>query len=362
MNIWKIKLFTRNKATLYLHFTTCLFYLLIYIDIISDKARAPFLLPTFLALISALALREFSRSLVSIFFLKANPSEIIIYPLGIYVENRDRLNRFKAIIYTLIGSFTNSITALILFNYLDFSNFTLTATHSFPTALAHWSVFIAAVQLLPVYPFDGLTLLKALLKSDDSSTALKNTLRIEWFIVLALALIVFLSADSKYLLVFINLIIPYFLYSFQNKAIAYAKPFNCKDAMLPFDNMTHFPHNFTISSALEKTLKTPQTLFPVFNGTNFIGLILRDTLLNGVFNLKESYITEITERELRRISFSAPLTEALTMFDNNRTPIVVEENGTPIGIITTSSLSEFLMIRETQRVIKESDYLIDDEI
>jgi len=353
-NFWKIKTFELKNCTYFIHFSSCIFLTWL---ILESKNLIPFL-----AFLSALCIREIPR-----FFLSIKATQRTYFPLCL--QTKFYATRLNSILFSLLGiSFNFAIGCLLILFYQKI-NFNieqffpqLIASDSFLTSFTAWNFFLVFFHILPIFPFDGAVLSQICLKTSSSEKKLKKHFKREFLISILFLITLSLAEQTELFLLSFLFIFPSFIERAKTKLNLSAQKYTCKDAMFDINKMQLFPRCTTASKALDIMLKSPQTLFPVMQDEKVIGVLSREDVINGVFNLGDNYIGELIKYPIIKIQATTPLSSVIPLLKDPRHYIVIEENERHLGIISLTSVREFIIIKDTQRSIKETERFLDEEI
>ncbi len=345
-DFWNIKLFSIRKTEIYLHFITVLTILwAVYQALTQDSYFM-------LLFVLAVFFREAFRHILAL-ILRIKVGKLILMPIGFYADEITTTSKRRTIIFYIAG---------IIFSFI-FGFFLLSLNELYPNDIlksASYANFsLAFIHILPIFPLDCHQFLLSLDKTDESRPQYLK--RLEFISCLIVILFGFFSESAYSPLILFLFLFPTFLYRMEEQTISCVKDYQCKDAMQPLSNIHPIQHNTTISAAINTALKIPQSIFSVMNDGNFIGVIERNTLFEKATDPDDSYVAQIVMRELNSVTEDTPLQEALDKLKQFGTPLLVKKAGLVIGILTKAAVSEFIRVREIQRIVHDSDNFIDDQ-
>jgi stage IV sporulation protein FB len=211
--------------------------------------------------------------------------------------------------------------------------------------LAVGNFALGLVNFLPAMPLDGGRMLRAFLTARyDTLTSGRIAGRVArlvsvgvgllmvwygaWW-ALPLALFLFLSARQEDVAV-------------QSQSLM--RGARVKDAMLR--KMILLPHAASIREAAEELLDTSQQEFPVVHGTQVVGLLSRDALVEGLASSgPDEYVASVMDREFLRLSPEASLEDSLGLLSDNEFTALVMDEDKLLGMVTRENLNEYLVLR-----------------
>jgi hypothetical protein len=129
----------------------------------------------------------------------------------------------------------------------------------------------------------------------------------------------------------------------ESRVVAVA--FNAQDAMIPKERLEVLPHGMTISKALRTALTSFQPLYPVMVGSEVIGVVQRDDILQHAATQPDEYISAIMNRAIPSVEGTHPLSEAFTMLEDTGSPaVMVHSNGEFSGLLVPDRVAEFILL------------------
>jgi Zn-dependent protease/CBS domain-containing protein len=243
------------------------------------------------------------------------------------------------------------MVALVLFAGSDVSGRYLAAVEqsnvSMADRLASVNLFLALFNMIPAFPMDGGRILRSLLAIKlgfTRATDIAATIG-QWF-AFALG---FIGLFSNPLLIFIAIFV--YLAAASEGKLAQVRAMS-RGVPVSAAMMTQFatlsPHE-QVEHAIESLLRTSQSVFPVVDGGRLVGLLGRDDMIKA---LKEhgpqATIADVMKRDIPTISHRRCLDEAFRLLQEKSVPAVgvVEADGRLVGLITSETIGEMLMVRE----------------
>jgi CBS domain-containing protein len=137
-----------------------------------------------------------------------------------------------------------------------------------------------------------------------------------------------------------------------------AAAFKVEDVMIPRERLESFSHGTTVTAALKTALTSWQPLYPVVNGTDILGVINREDILEHAASQSDGYIGELIDRSVPRIEATASLTDACAILEGSaRHVIIVTRDGNYAGLLAYDRLADFLLMNEIRQKIPKDDDL-----
>jgi CBS domain-containing protein len=104
-----------------------------------------------------------------------------------------------------------------------------------------------------------------------------------------------------------------------------------------------------IDQAIETLLRTSQSEFPVVDSGRLVGLLGRDDIIKALKQLgPQAVVADVMKRDVPTISHRRCLDEAFKLLQEKSVPAVgvIDQNGRLVGLITSETIGEMLMVRE----------------
>jgi Zn-dependent protease/predicted transcriptional regulator len=333
-----------------------LLLLLIWIVFSSADGHFTNSLITFGFLMASITMHELAHALTAK-HMGVRTKDVTLYPFGGIALLLDKLNPKQELLITAAGPASNILVAILI-------------AANTPSALFGTSIFFTSslgilfsinlalgiFNLIPAYPMDGGRLLRAGLQLLNVKSATKIATRTSQFIcillafaainysnllLLAVAIFVFMSASKEAVI---------------SQAQSVSSSMEARDVMIPLQSLETLSPSMTIEMAANFALKTAQTHFPVCLGTQFLGLVDRDSILHrSVSDIDQGYITEIMTRNIPKCFANDNLDQILISLEENACEVLlVEENIEPVGLIIKDQVHSLLLVKQ---VLKRNEEL-----
>lgn len=280
--------------------------------------------------------------------------DITLLPIG-GVARLERMPEkpSQELVVALAGPMVNVLIALILFPFasaavsIDYRTAEPIVTRPFLVNLFGANVLLVLFNLIPAFPMDGGRVLRALLAMTmDYHRATRLAATIGQVVAIFFAL--FGLTHGQPMLLLIALFV--WLGAEGEAAMVEERTLigslTTRAAMLT-EYHTLSPSD-TLGDAARELLAGAQTDFPVGDNGQFIGVLSRAALMDGLTRLgRDAPIREAMKPGLGSIEAGEPLVMAMSRLrENDEGPCLqVTERGVPIGLITLENISELLMIR-----------------
>ena len=215
--------------------------------------------------------------------------------------------------------------------------------------LAEVNIFLAVFNMIPAFPMDGGRVLRALLAVRLGHVrATEIAAAIGQWAAFALGFVGLLSANP--ILVFIAIFV-YLAAASEARMVslrAMSRDIPVTAAMVTrFATLTGNEH---IDEAVKTLLQTSQTEFPVVDGDHrLIGLVGRAEIIRALRELGPSApVSDVMVKDIPTIERSHRLEEAFRLLQERAVPAVgvVDYAGGLIGLVTTETVGEMLMVRK----------------
>jgi Zn-dependent protease/CBS domain-containing protein len=222
-----------------------------------------------------------------------------------------------------------------------------------PRSLVWANLYIAVLNLMPAYPLDGGRILRAFIsRSIDLSSATRRAVSISTAIAMVLIL-AGLFSDSW--LTMVGVII-FSAAQLEERALVFQSVLDnvrLEEVMLT-DFATLSPAD-TLQDALDKAVHSLQDDFPVVRGSDMVGVISRQRILDALRAEGNGYVqavmNKIFEVSLRNDSLGSAFRK-LTARSSSIIPVVEEER--LVGIVTLQNLMHSMtLLAETRKLQRD---------
>ena len=318
-----------------------------------------------LSILACLLIHELGHVLVARFF-GLSVRESVLYPFGGVYSLQGELKPSTELAISLAGPFMSIIGAALLAPWCDFSQ-DFSSDQAGPIPLPHkiflTNILLALGNFIPGIPLDFGRALRAILTLSRVPAATQVCARLGQVVGLFLFLVGLFYREV--LLIVLGGVI--FSLASQEHWIERSKslcgPLTVADVMSGRDLFLTFTHGTTISRALTVSLKSLQPLFPVLHGEDLVGVVQRESLLqSGAWDLEESYVSSIMDREFDALEPKRPLGEVIEFLQQYpQEAVVVVEGKQLVGLLLRDKIFEFLLVKEIQAKNKSMQANLDDE-
>ena len=220
-----------------------------------------------------------------------------------------------------------------------------------PRSLVWANLYLAIFNLMPAYPLDGGRILRALLsRTLDASTATRRAVSISNAIAMVLML-AGLFSDSWLTMVGV---IVFSAAQLEERALVFQSVLDnvrLEEVMLT-DFATLSPAD-TLEDALEKAVHSLQDDFPVVRGSDMVGVISKQRILDALRAEGNGYVqavmNKIFEVSLRQDSLGSAFRK-LTARNSSIIPVVEDQR--LIGIVTLQNLMHSMALLAESRKLR----------
>lgn len=332
-----------------LHFTFVLFM----VFAVSSQSRAPQLAWLLPAIFGCVVLHELGHALTAKRF-GIRTREITLYLIGgvAFIEGRPKPAQEFWI--ALAGPLVNVAIALIIYPFLVAKEGTALPLSwslegsSFLRGLFLSNVFLPLFNMIPALPMDGGRVLRALLamrmgerRATQVAASIGQMLAVaaavygvysQQIILLLIAVFVFLGAGQE-------------VASSIGHSLVSGKKIG--DAMMT--TFATIGSGEPLSKAADLLLQSSQQEFPVVWGEEVLGLLSRDDIVRGIAqNGPSEYVAGHMRRDFRKLPPGAPLEDAMQLFSDDRSAVLVMDDERLIGMLTIENLGEFMMLEQVR--------------
>jgi Zn-dependent protease/CBS domain-containing protein len=296
------------------------------------------------------------------------PKAVILLPLtgvALYDEARSErpnatLARTREIRLAIVGPLINLAFAGLAAAFIgamgrgiDLWSWPWLYARNLPRSLVWANLYIALLNMMPAYPLDGGRILRAFIsRSIDVSSATRRAVSISTAIAMVLIL-AGLFSDSW--LTMVGVII-FSAAQLEERALVFQSVLDnvrLEEVMLT-DFATLSPAD-TLQDALDKAVHSLQDDFPVVRGSDMVGVISRQRILDALRAEGNGYVqavmNKIFEVSLRNDSLGSAFRK-LTARSSSIIPVVEDEH--LVGIVTLQNLMHSMsLLAETRKLRRD---------
>ncbi|HOR27404.1 MAG TPA: M50 family metallopeptidase [Candidatus Sumerlaeota bacterium] len=351
---WSVYLLTVFGIPIYVHITWLLLIgFAAYVEIFRGATLLGGVL-FLLAVFASIVLHELGHALVARRF-GIRTDDIVLYPIGGVARLRSMGEGLQELWIALAGPAVNLLIAfalgLVLLatgGFVPVTDDSRLAGIPFAQQLLLINLLLMLFNLIPAFPMDGGRVLRSLL---TLATSREKATAIAAKIGQVLAIGFLLLAPFNPILLFIGVFI--FFAAGQEYAatqsVSMMSGHHVEDAMIRHFEVLH--HGDSLGRAADLLLSTSQHDFPVMSGSDVIGLLTRNELIQGLaLHGRDHYVAHVMTRDFPRTTPGEPLQTAFErMRDAGNLPLLVFQNDRLVGYINAENLMEYLMVRQAGR-------------
>ncbi len=298
------------------------------------------------------------------------PKAVILLPLtGVTIYDESRIEKPQPVVLrwtreirlALIGPLVNLALACIAVAVItgigrggDLWKWPFLQAANLPKNLVWANLYLAGINLLPAYPLDGGRILRAYLsRSLDASVATRRAVSISTAIAIVL---MFAGPFSNNWLTMVGIII-FSGAQLEERALVFQSVLDTvrlEEVMLT-DFLTLSPAD-TLEDALEKAVHSLQDDFPVVRGSDMVGVISKQRILDALRAEGNGYVqavmNKIFEASLRQDSLASAFRK-LTARNSGLIPVVEDQR--LIGIVTLQNLMHSMALLAESRKLRRDE-------
>ncbi|MFZ0805386.1 MAG: site-2 protease family protein [Candidatus Sulfotelmatobacter sp.] len=225
---------------------------------------------------------------------------------------------------------------------------------NFPRSVVWANLWLAGLNLIPAYPLDGGRILRAILsRTQDASAATRRAVSISNAIAMVL-MVAGLFSDSW--LTMVGVII-FFAAQLEERALVFQSVLDnvrLEEVMLT-DFATLSPAD-TLEDALEKAVHSLQDDFPVVRGSDMVGVISRQRILDALRAEGNGYVQAVMNKIFEVCARQESLGSAFRKLTSRNASIIpVVEDQRLVGIVTLQNLMHSMaLLAESRKLRRES--------
>ncbi len=358
-SLWVLELGTIAKIPIRVHLTFLI--LVVWLAFGATKTKPVYEAFFVVMVFVCVLLHELGHALVAKRF-GVQTRDITLYPFGGIASLLSQPAPKAELIIAVAGPLVNVVIAGILYPFVTLPSAPVTPDTmiGMPERLFITNIALAVFNMLPAFPMDGGRVLRATLNLLKVKNPTLIAARISQAICFVLAVVAL--AFEQPILFIISFII--FFAAIQEYVRAESRvvavAFSAQDAMIPRARLETLQHGTTVSRALRVALTSLQPLYPVVMGSELLGVVLRDEILQHSATKPDAYVSAIMNRSIPAVEGTHPLAEAYSMLEDTGSPaVMVHHNGEFAGLLVPDRVAEFILmsgIRENQRKDDDAEW------
>jgi len=298
------------------------------------------------------------------------PKAVILLPLtGVTLYDESRQDKAhpvalpwqQEIRLALVGPLVNlaiaclAVAAITGFGQgIELWKWPLLQARNLPRSLVWANLYLAGLNLMPAYPLDGGRILRAVFsRTLDTSAATRRAVTISNAIAMVL---IFGGLFSDNWLTMVGIIV-FSAAQLEERALVFQavlENVRLEEVMLT-DFATLSPAD-TLEDALEKAVHSLQDDFPVVRGSDMVGVISRQSILDALRAEGNGYVqavmNKIFEVSVRQESLSSAFRK-LTARNSSIIPVVEDQR--LIGIVTLQNLMHSMALLAESRKLRRDE-------
>jgi Zn-dependent protease len=296
------------------------------------------------------------------------PKAVILLPLtGVTLYDESRAERQPALIWrrevrlALVGPLVNLALALLAAaaitasgSNVELLKWPFLQGHDLPRSIVWANLYLAGLNLLPAYPLDGGRLARVYFaRSIDVASATRRAVSISTAIAMVL---IFAGLFSDSWLTMVGVIV-FSAAQLEERALVFQSVLDnvrLEEVMLT-DFATLSPAD-TLEDALEKAVHSLQDDFPVVRGSDMVGVISRQRILDALRAEGNGYVqavmSKIFDVSLRNDSLGSAFRK-LTARSSSIIPVVEDQR--LVGIVTLQNLMHSMSLLAESRKLRREE-------
>ncbi len=270
----------------------------------------------------------------------------VVFPFGAVSHIGGDPTPTEEIAYRLGGPLANLIVILVVAAFHEPLIAVNPALDGVLYELSMWNILIGAINLLPIAPFDGGAIFDAESRRRGLVAAWSGARLLTPLAVLCLIALGWELADPLPVTAAIMILVSAARRAAQEKTGALVGDLVIASIMTPVAELPVLEHGATVAGAIERVLRSTDTVFLVTHLDTPLGFAFRNDLVDAVIAGEQRYVAEIIDRELTMVEVSTPLGAILGRIGVETTdPLVVAENGKICGLVFREQVVEFMLVR-----------------
>lgn len=335
------------------HFTFVLLLIFLLVIGVGGKQSGLFTAIYVVALFASVLLHEVGHTLVARRY-GIKTTEIVMFPIGGVSRPEREPKPREELWVAMAGPMVNLLIGVALLAWVAsqqgwqaLERLQEPTNANLAERIGLGNLVLCVFNLLPAYPMDGGRILRsflALRRPVEEATRIAAAAGQGLAFLLGLAGLLW----GNFILVFVALFV--YLGAAQEGVAARGRIFTAgfpvRAAMIT--DLRTLEHGQTIRDAGELLLKTSQHDFPVMHGGAVVGLLTRAALVRAMMTEgPEAYVAGAMDRDFKRVSPDAPLSEVVSNLTGpERCVLVTEGEDKLLGMLTSENISEFILLRQ----------------
>ncbi|MDR3691756.1 MAG: site-2 protease family protein [Fimbriimonas sp.] len=349
---WTIRVATVFGIPIRIHATFLLF--LAWVSVINSSANGIAWTLFIVAVFVCVLLHELGHALVARRF-GVHTKDITLYPIGGVAVLEGRPKPKQELWIALAGPMVNVVLSVVLVGFLfvfegGFSHLMGGAQKiTLLDFLLVANVTLALFNLIPAFPMDGGRVLRAALAMAMPEA---RATQIAGGIGQGLAFVIGLIGVLQQSIVL--MLIAFFIFLGASQEISSTVTRSFLQGHTMADAMQTRFRTIMSGDSLERAanmlLDGSQHDFPVINGDEVLGILMRNNIVQGLsMDGPSAYVASVMQREFKSVSPDAPLESAFELFPQaDPSPILIFKEDRLIGMLTLENLSEFVMLEHAK--------------
>jgi Zn-dependent protease/predicted transcriptional regulator len=297
------------------------------------------------------------------------PKAVILLPLtGVAIYDESRMQKLPASVLwkremrlALLGPIVSlalaSLCAAVITASglgIDLWKWPFLQAGNLPRSLVWANLYIALLNLMPAYPLDGGRILRAFFtRSVDASTATRRAVSISNAIAMVL---IFAGLFSDSWLTMIGLIV-FSAAQLEERALVFQEVLeNVRLEEVMLTGFSTLSTADTLEGALEKAVHSLQDDFPVVRGSDLVGVVSKQRVLEALRVEGNGYVqavmNKIFEVSVRQDSLGSAFRK-LTARNSSIIPVVEDQR--LIGIVTLQNLMHSMALLAESRKLRRDE-------
>ena len=296
---------------------------------------------------------------------------IVLFPIGgltvsdpgtAFLQRNSPSNMARDVRIALAGPLASllvaGISAVVIANTLPQSHVLqhpYVSVANLPRTFVWMNVFLAGINLLPAYPLDGGRIVRSMFaRTMDFVTATRRAITIGHGFAI---LFIFAGMVWNNWLMLAGLLL-FISAQLEERAVLFQsalESMRMEEVMLT-DFATLSPAD-TLEDALSKAVHTLQDDFPVIRGTDMVGVVTKQKIMDALRGDGNAYVQSIMDRAYETTSKNDSLATAFSKFTHRGMTILpVVDDERLVGIVTLQNLMHSIgVLAESKKMKRDSD-------
>lgn len=303
--------------------------------------------------VAALCIHEFGHH-VAARFLGIGSEKTVVFPFGTLSIISRKPAPTEEIAYRLAGPLANLLVVLFVSALHDVVVGVTGELGAVVHEFSFWNALLGAINLLPIAPFDGGAVLDA--ENRRRGRIAPWSLRgLSVCSAVGLLALGWSLADPVPVAAALGAVICAAHRTARERTGALVSDLTITSVMTPLGEIPTIPHGVTVTSSIERVLRSTDTVFLVSHLDSPLGFAFRNDIVDAAIAGEQRYMAELIDHGLTRVDEGTPLVDVLGRIGVETTdPLIVSDGEQLRGLVFREQILEFMLVRNATQIDNSS--------